>query len=324
MILQLHTESCHPIFRASSAFEKRDLGSNRHDKKSPQFNENKGNIELPLRTVISSNQLSIYGAIADLCEELNEDSAEDSREDSESSGTFDTEERPHEMFFFMPRIYNALKCKTLTWRRRGNLFDRYVENISNVNDKISNSKEEKTSIAMSIGKLDGGTTESHRETCRQRLHLQHRSGKIHNCRRVGAHGIPDHLRNGDFGFLEGIPENRRVCRKDTRSLYRSVQYSLFTSAERTPRAWLKSHALRCHPCAPEKDLSSGVTHVSSMVVSPAIHHKHLIFLIHSSFYDTRTRSTIGTTRATPRTPSTSRTSPCSLSRQAAPSRITPA
>ena len=63
---------------------------------------------------------------------------------------------------------------------------------------------------MSIGKLDGGITESHGETRRQRLHLQHRSGKAHNGKRVGAHGIPHHLLNGgDFGFLEGIPENRR-------------------------------------------------------------------------------------------------------------------
>ena len=49
--------------------------------KSTQFND----------TVISVNQLSIYGALAGLCKELNtnssEDSAEDSSEDSESSGT---------------------------------------------------------------------------------------------------------------------------------------------------------------------------------------------------------------------------------------------
>ena len=31
------------------------------------------------------------------------------------------------------------------------------------------------------------------------------------------------------------------CRQDTHSRNTSVQYSLFTSAERTPRAWLKSH-----------------------------------------------------------------------------------
>ena len=63
---------------------------------------------------------------------------------------------------------------------------------------------------MSIAKLDGGTTESHGETRRQRLHLQHRSGKTHNGKRVGAHDSQHHLINGgDFGFLEGIPENRR-------------------------------------------------------------------------------------------------------------------
>ena len=51
--------------------------------------------------MISVNQLSIYGAVADLCKELNknstEDSAEDSSEDSERSGTLDTEEEPNEM-----------------------------------------------------------------------------------------------------------------------------------------------------------------------------------------------------------------------------------
>ena len=78
MILQLHTESCHPIFRASSALERGDLGSKGHDKKSTPFNEKEGNLELLLRMVISVNQLSIHGAIADLCKELNEDSTEDS------------------------------------------------------------------------------------------------------------------------------------------------------------------------------------------------------------------------------------------------------
>ena len=47
---------------------------------------------------------------------------------------------------------------------------------------------------------------------RQRLHLRHRSGKAHSVKRVGAHGSLLHLRNGgNFGFLEGIPENRRCA-----------------------------------------------------------------------------------------------------------------
>ena len=93
---------------------------------------------------------------------------------------------------------------------------------------------EKTSITTSIAKVDGGGTESHRETRRQHLHLhlhlQVRSGRLRNGKQVGAHGSLHHLRNGgDFGFLEGIAEHRRVCRQDTYSQHTSVQYSLITA-----------------------------------------------------------------------------------------------
>ena len=112
------------------------------------------------------------------------------------------------------------------------------------------------------------------------------------------------------------------CRQDTRSQCTFVQNSLFTSAERTPRAWLKlnSYGLQYHV----GDLSSGVAHVSPYdVLSPAFHHEHIIFFILSSFYDTRTRSTASRTRFIPRTPNTSCTSPISLSWQAAPSKNHP-
>ena len=66
------SESGHPIFRASSASERGELRSKEHGKKSTQLNGSDENIELLLRTVISSNQLSIYGAVADLCNELSE------------------------------------------------------------------------------------------------------------------------------------------------------------------------------------------------------------------------------------------------------------
>ena len=63
--------SSHPIFRASSAFESgRSRGGG---KKSIHFNGYDENIELLLRTVISANHLSVYGAVADLCNELSED-----------------------------------------------------------------------------------------------------------------------------------------------------------------------------------------------------------------------------------------------------------
>ena len=50
----------------------------------------------------------------------------------------------------------------------------------------------------------------YREPRRQRLHLQHRSGKTHSGKRFGAHGIPRHDVNGDdSGFPDGTPDNRR-------------------------------------------------------------------------------------------------------------------
>ena len=62
--------SGHPMFRASSAFERGELRSKGGGKKSIHFNGSHENIELLLRTVISANHLSIHGAIAGLCDEV--------------------------------------------------------------------------------------------------------------------------------------------------------------------------------------------------------------------------------------------------------------
>ena len=63
-------ESSHPIFRATSALERRELRSKRKGNKSIHFNGSEEIIEMILRAVISVNELSIYGAVADLCSEL--------------------------------------------------------------------------------------------------------------------------------------------------------------------------------------------------------------------------------------------------------------
>ena len=67
------SDSDHPIFRAFSAFERGELRSKGGGKKSIHFNGSDENIELLLRTEISANQLSVYGATADLCNELPKD-----------------------------------------------------------------------------------------------------------------------------------------------------------------------------------------------------------------------------------------------------------
>ena len=67
------SDSGHPIVRASSAFERGELKSKGGGKKSIHFNGSGENVVLLLRTAISANQLSVYGAVANLCNELSED-----------------------------------------------------------------------------------------------------------------------------------------------------------------------------------------------------------------------------------------------------------
>ena len=69
-MLQNFAGSGHPIFRRTSALETGELRSKGSGKKSIHFNGSTQNIELLLQMVISVNQLSIYGAVADMIEEL--------------------------------------------------------------------------------------------------------------------------------------------------------------------------------------------------------------------------------------------------------------
>ena len=65
----LFFQTTSPVERGE--FFKKSKGS---EKKSIHFNRSDETVELILRTVISVNQLSIYGAVANLCEELARDS----------------------------------------------------------------------------------------------------------------------------------------------------------------------------------------------------------------------------------------------------------
>ena len=97
---------------------------------------------------------------------------------------------------------------------------------------------------------------------------------------------------------------------DRTPTHKTRLWSTVCSQARTEQPMRLAQELHCHLCAPKQFLSSGVTHVSSMVVlSCAFLHEHFLFFTYLSYH-------------TPRTLSTSRTSPSSLSRQVAPSRIT--
>ena len=62
-------ESGHPIFRATSPLSRGRLKSKGHGKLSIHFAADQETIETFFPIIISVNQLSLYGAVADLCEE---------------------------------------------------------------------------------------------------------------------------------------------------------------------------------------------------------------------------------------------------------------
>ena len=62
-------ESGHPVFRSTSPLSRGVLTSKGGGKLSIHFCADEGTIETVFRTIISVNQLSIYGAVSDLCEE---------------------------------------------------------------------------------------------------------------------------------------------------------------------------------------------------------------------------------------------------------------
>ena len=63
-------ESGHPIFRATSALERGEFKSKGKGKSTCHFNGSDDTIEVTLRTVISVDQLGIYGEAADMCGEF--------------------------------------------------------------------------------------------------------------------------------------------------------------------------------------------------------------------------------------------------------------
>ena len=62
-------ESQHPVFRSTSPLSRGVLKSKGGGKMSIHYCADPGTIETVFRTIISVSQLSIYGAVADMCEE---------------------------------------------------------------------------------------------------------------------------------------------------------------------------------------------------------------------------------------------------------------
>ena len=69
MLLEF-AESGHPIFRATTPLSKSTLKSKEHGKLSIHFTADYPTIENIFRIIAFANQLSLYGAVANMCEEF--------------------------------------------------------------------------------------------------------------------------------------------------------------------------------------------------------------------------------------------------------------
>ena len=69
MLLEF-AESGHPIFRATTPLSRGTLKSKRHGELSIHFTADYPTTETVFRIIISANQLSLYGAVANICEEF--------------------------------------------------------------------------------------------------------------------------------------------------------------------------------------------------------------------------------------------------------------
>ena len=68
MLVEFAESGC-PIFRATTPFSRCKFKSKRHGKLSIHFAADQETIETILRIIVSANQLSLYGAVENMCEE---------------------------------------------------------------------------------------------------------------------------------------------------------------------------------------------------------------------------------------------------------------
>ena len=68
MVLEL-AEGGHPVFRATSPLSRGRLKSKGHGKLSIHYSADLETIETFFRLIVPANQLSLYGAVAEMCEE---------------------------------------------------------------------------------------------------------------------------------------------------------------------------------------------------------------------------------------------------------------
>ena len=128
MMLEL-AETIHPMFRASSALERWELRSKGRGKKTIHFNGSEQNVELILRRILSAVQLSVYGAVADMCREVSKDTMASGK--PEAHDPLESIEIPTELPTADPRT---------DVQRRRNLLQEYEQQFEQLSDDQKLSK----------------------------------------------------------------------------------------------------------------------------------------------------------------------------------------
>ena len=122
-------ESGHPVFRSTSPLSRGVLKSKGGGKLSIHFCADLGTIETVFRTIISVNQLSIYGAVADVCEEC--DSSHDRTRRPVVEGQFNPS--------FVPSVIKTNTPLTDDPAQEEDLLQKYRERIEKLSqqDRLS-------------------------------------------------------------------------------------------------------------------------------------------------------------------------------------------
>ena len=126
-------ETIHIMFRASSALERGELRSKGGSaRRLNHFNGSEQNAELILCTVMSANQLNIYGAVADICTEVSKDTMASGKPEAYAAqDPLETMEIPTEL--------PTADSRTNEQRRR-NLLQEYEQQFEQLSDAQKLSK----------------------------------------------------------------------------------------------------------------------------------------------------------------------------------------
>ena len=122
-------ESTHPVFRSTSPLSRGTLKSKGGGKFSIHFCADEGTIETVFRTIIYVNQLSLYGAVAEMCEEC------ESCHDRTGRNVVEGQSNP----LFVPGVMKTNILLTDDLAQGEDLLQRYKERIEKLSqqDRVS-------------------------------------------------------------------------------------------------------------------------------------------------------------------------------------------